>query len=107
MTGVETCALPIWDIEASKVGSFVVVVDTEGTSVLTAWAAEKFTAESIAMAVKAEGIEGKVSHRKLILPGFVAVLSGKLEETLSGWEILVGPRESSGIPAYLKNTWKV
>ena len=94
------------DIEASKVASFVVVVDTEGTSVLTAWAAEKFTAESIAAAVKNQGVEEKVSHRKLILPGFVAVLSGKLEEKLSGWEILVGPRESAGIPAYLKNTWK-
>ncbi len=94
------------DIEASKMASFIVVVDTEGTSVLTAWAAEKFTAESIATAVREQGIEEKVSHRKLILPGFVAVLSGKLEETLSGWEILVGPRESSGIPAYLKNTWK-
>lgn len=94
------------DVEASKVASFVVVVDTEGTSVLTAWAAEKFTAESIAAAVKNQGVGEKVSHRKLILPGFVAVLSGKLEEELSGWEILVGPRESSGIPAYLKNTWK-
>lgn len=94
------------DIEASKVSSFVVVVDTEGTSVLTAWAAEKFTAESIASAMKSQGVEEKVSHRKLILPGFVAVLSGKLEEALPGWEILVGPRESSGLPAYLKNTWK-
>lgn len=94
------------DVEASKVPSFIAVVDTEGTSVLTAWAAEKFTAESIAVAVKKYGVAEKVSHQKLIIPGFVAVLSGKLGEELPGWKVLVGPRESSGIPAYLKTTWK-
>ena len=94
------------DVEASKVPGYVVVVDTEGTSVLTAWAAEKLTAEIIAAKVKEAGVEDKVKHRQLIIPGLVAVLSGKLEEELSGWEILVGPRESSGIPGYLKNEWK-
>ncbi len=94
------------DVEASKTPSYVVVVDTEGTSVLTAWAAEKLTAENIAAKVKESGVEEKVKHRKIIIPGFVAVLSGKLEEELSGWEILVGPRESSGIPAYMKSEWK-
>ncbi len=94
------------DVEASKTPSYIVVVDTEGTSVLTAWAAEKLTAENIAAKVKELGVGEKVKHRKIIIPGFVAVLSGKLEEELSGWEILVGPRESSGIPAYMKSEWK-
>ena len=93
------------EVEASRVPSYIVVVNTEGTSVLTAWAAEKFTAESIAKAVKAAGVEGKVKHRKLTIPGGVAVMSGKLEEALPGWKILVGPREAVGIPTYLKNTW--
>jgi acetyl-CoA decarbonylase/synthase complex subunit gamma len=94
------------DVEASRVPAWVVVVDTEGTSVLTAWAAEKFTAEIIAEKVKAFDVGSKVKHRKIILPGHVAVLSGKLEEELSDeWKVLVGPRESSGIPSFLRTSW--
>jgi acetyl-CoA decarbonylase/synthase complex subunit gamma len=93
------------DIEASKVATWVVVVDTEGLSVLTAWAADKFTAENIAQQIKQSGIEQKVKHRKVVIPGGVAVLSGKLEEE-SGWNVLVGPRESSGIPSYLRSNWQ-
>ncbi len=94
------------DVEASRVPAWVVVVDTEGTSVLTAWAAEKFTAEIIAQKVKAFDVAAKVKHRKLILPGHVAVLSGKLEDELAQeWKVLVGPRESSGIPSFLRTSW--
>jgi acetyl-CoA decarbonylase/synthase complex subunit gamma len=69
---------------------------------LTAWAAGKFDAERIAKTVKTTGIEEKISHRSLILPGHVAVLSGELEEELPGWEIKVGPREAVNLPQYLK-----
>jgi len=55
--------------------------------------------------VKASGIEQRVSHRKLILPGLVAVLSAGVEDE-SGWLAQVGPKEASGIPSYLKNQWK-
>ena len=92
------------DVEASRVPGYIVTVDTDGTSVLTAWAAGKFTPEKIAAALSESGIAEKVSHRKVIIPGGVAVLSGKLHE-LSGWEVLVGPRESAGIPAFLKQFW--
>jgi len=50
-------------------------------------------------------VESKVSHRKIIIPGYVAVISGELEEEMPGWEILVGPREAVDIPSYLK-LWK-
>ena len=94
------------DVEASRMPAWVVVVNTEGTSVLTAWAAEKFTAEIIAQKVKDFDVGSKVKHRKLILPGHVAVLSGKLEEALGQeWKVLVGPRESSGIPSFLRSSW--
>jgi acetyl-CoA decarbonylase/synthase, CODH/ACS complex subunit gamma len=92
------------DVESSKVASWVVVVNTEGTSVLTAWASDKFNAESIADNINKTGVGEKVSHKKVVIPGYVAVLSGKLEE-VSGWKVMVGPRESSGIPAFLRNTW--
>jgi len=93
------------EVDSSKVSSYLLVMDTEGLSVMTAWAAGKFVADLIAPFVKKSGIEDKVKHRKLVIPGYAAAESGGLEEELSGWEILIGPREGSHIPAFLK-TWK-
>lgn len=92
------------EVESSKVPAYIICCDAEGMSVLTAWAAEKFTAEQITEMLKKCGIKNMVSHRTLTIPGYVAVLSGKLEE-ISRWNISVGPREASGIINYLKN-WK-
>ena len=94
------------EIEVSKVPSYLLVKDTEGLSVMTAWAAGKFVADLIGPFVKKSGIEDKVKHRKLIIPGHAAAESGGLEEELSGWEIQVGPREAAHITSYLKD-WKV
>jgi len=93
------------EIEGSKVPSYLLVMDTEGLSVMTAWAAGKFVADAIAPFIKKSGIMDKVKHHKLIIPGYAAVESGALEEELPGWEIQIGPREGAHIPAYLK-TWK-
>ena len=93
------------EVEASRVPAYVLAVDTEGTSVLTAWASDKFNADSISKAMKKADMDSKVSHRKLILPGFVAVLSAGVEDE-SGWSVEIGPKEASGIPAYLKKQWK-
>jgi acetyl-CoA decarbonylase/synthase complex subunit gamma len=90
------------EVEASKIPAWVLVVDTEGTSVLTAWAADKFNAEKITKAIRETGIEEKVKHRRIILPGYVAVLSAPLKDE-SGWEVFVGPKEAAGIPTYLKS----
>ena len=89
------------EVEASKIPSYIVSVDTEGMSVLTAWAAEKFTPEKIADSLDKFGVKNAVAHQKLIIPGYVAVMSGDLEE-ISGWEIIVGPKEAAGIPSFLK-----
>jgi acetyl-CoA decarbonylase/synthase complex subunit gamma len=93
------------EIESSRVPSYLLVKDTEGLSVMTAWAAGKFVADAIAPFIKKSGIADKVKHRKLIIPGYAAAESGGLEEELPDWEIQVGPREGSHIPAYLKS-WK-
>lgn len=90
------------EVEASKVASYILSVDTEGMSVLTAWAAEKFTAEKITLALNKFGVKDAVSHKNMIIPGYVAVMSGDLQEQ-SGWQILVGPKEAAGIPSFLKN----
>lgn len=90
------------EVEASKVSSYILSVDTEGMSVLTAWAAEKFTAEKITQSMKQAQVENLLKHKKIVIPGYVAVMSADLEEA-SGWQVLVGPREASGISAFLKN----
>ncbi len=92
------------DTEASRVPSYIITVDTDGISVLTGWAAGKFTPESIADTIKKLGVMEKVNHKKIIIPGGVSVLSGKTAE-LTGCEVLVGPRDSSGIPSYFKQVW--
>jgi acetyl-CoA decarbonylase/synthase complex subunit gamma len=89
------------DIENSKIGSYLQVVDTEGLSVMTAFAAGKLTADSIVEALEKSGANDKIKHKKIIIPGMVARMSVKLNEK-SGREVIVGPRESSGIPKFLK-----
>jgi len=90
------------EVEASKIPSYIIPIDTDGTSVLTAWAAGKYEAEKIAAALEKLAIGDKINHRNIILPGYVAVISGKLKEK-SGWNVIVGPREASGIPAFAKS----
>jgi acetyl-CoA decarbonylase/synthase complex subunit gamma len=90
------------EVEASKVPAYILSVDTEGMSVLTAWAAEKFNPEKINDSLRKYDVRSKAPHSKLIIPGYVAMISGDMEEQ-SGWEIVVGPKEASGIPAFLKN----
>ncbi|HIE33071.1 MAG TPA: acetyl-CoA decarbonylase/synthase complex subunit gamma [Thermodesulfobacteriaceae bacterium] len=93
------------EIEGSRVPSWLLIKDTEGLSVLTAWAAGKFGADTIAEFVKKSGIADKVKHRKLVIPGYLASIKGELEDELSDWEIIIGPREASSLPAFLKE-WK-
>lgn len=90
------------EIEGSRVPTWLLIKDTEGLSVLTAWAAGKFGADTIAEFVKKCGIAEKVKHRKLMIPGYLAGIKGELEEELPDWEIVVGPREANGLPPVLK-----
>jgi acetyl-CoA decarbonylase/synthase complex subunit gamma len=90
------------EIENSKVPSWLYVKDTEGLSVMTSWAAGKFSADIIGPAILKSELPDKIKHRKLIIPGYIAAESGGLEEEMPSWEILVGPREATHLTAYLK-----
>lgn len=93
------------EIEGCKVPSWLLIKDTEGLSVLTAWAAGKFGADLIAQFMKKSGIADKVKHRDLIIPGYLASMKGELEEELPDWTITIGPREAGHLTAFLKE-WK-
>ncbi len=90
------------DIEKSRVPAWLLVVDTEGQSVMTAFAAGKLTPESVAKAIETEKLKEKRSKDDIIIPGMVSRMSGKLNE-LTNMKVVVGPRESTGLPKLLKN----
>jgi acetyl-CoA decarbonylase/synthase complex subunit gamma len=90
------------EIESSRVPVWLCVQDTEGLSVMTAWAAGKFSGESVGTFVNKCGVKEKVKHKGIIIPGYAAGISGELEEELGGWKVTVGPREASQIPKFLK-----
>lgn len=94
------------EIESSRVPTWLCVQDTEGLSVMTAWAAGKFSGESVGSFINKCGIKDKVKHKNIVIPGYAAGISGELEEELAGWTIMVGPREASQIPKFLK-AWKL
>lgn len=91
------------EIEGSRVPSWLLIMDTEGLSVMTAWAAGKFAGDAVGAFVKKSGIADKVAHKKIIIPGYAASISGEMEEELPGWEIIIGPRDASLIPKFLKD----
>jgi acetyl-CoA decarbonylase/synthase complex subunit gamma len=93
------------EIENSRVPTWLCVMDTEGLSVMTAWAAGKFVGDAVGPFIKKSGIADKIGHKKLVIPGYSASILGDLEEELPGWEIIVGPREAAHLPAFLK-MWK-
>ena len=93
------------DIENSKTSAYLIVVETEGSAVDSGVAGRKLTAEKVADAIKETGIEKKVNHRKIIIPGKASRISGEIEE-LSGWKVQVGPRDSSEIPKYIMEKWQ-
>jgi acetyl-CoA decarbonylase/synthase complex subunit gamma len=90
------------EVESSGVPAHLAVVDAEGLSVLTAWAAGKFSAEKIAAFINAQEIGRSLTKKKVVLPGYVSCLSGELEEKMPGWEVLVGPQEASDIGPFMK-----
>jgi len=93
------------EIENSKMPGYLYVKDTEGLSVVTSWAAGKFSGDIIGQAILKSGITDKIKHRKLIIPGYIAAEKTALEEEMPGWEIQVGPKEAANLPAFLR-AWK-
>ena len=92
------------DIESAKVDCYLMVVDSEGISVESAVAGRKMTADTVAEALEEFKVADLVKHRHLIIPGRAARLSGEIQE-VSGWNVIVGPMDSSGIAGYIDEKW--
>ena len=91
------------EMERSGVPVNLLITDAGGYSVLTAWAAGKLSASSIAKFIEENDIESKIKSRTLILPGKVAVLKGEIEAKLPGWNIVVGTNEAIQLVRFLKD----
>lgn len=94
------------EVEGSRVPSWLLIMDTEGLSVMTAWAAGKFSGDVVGAFVKKCGIADKIAHKKVVIPGYAAAISGDMEEELPDWEVIIGPRDASLIPKFLKDMAK-
>jgi len=94
------------EVERSKVPSYICVVDTEGLGVLNAYAGDKLSAEKVVKTLAEQNVAEKVKHRKLIIPGLLPAFRAEIEDTSDWKEVLIGPENASGIPAFLSGTWK-
>ena len=90
------------ELESLPFGSYLVVTPSDGMSVLTAWSADKFTAELVARSVKNFGLFEKVNTRKIIIPGLLAHMRDELQEAMPEWEIVTGTIEACQIPEFLR-----
>jgi acetyl-CoA decarbonylase/synthase complex subunit gamma len=94
------------ELEATGLACHLAVVDSEGLSVLTAWSAGKFSGDRVAKSLRTMQATERVSHRTAIIPGYVSVISGELEDALGdGWRVLVGPQEASDIGPFFRDVW--
>ena len=91
------------ELERSGVPVNLIINDAGGLSVLTSWAAGKFSSSSIAKFFQEQDIEGNIKSRKLIIPGKVAVLKGELEAKMPGWEIIIAPNEAVQLVKFMKD----
>lgn len=94
------------EVERSKVGTYISVVDTEGLGVLNAYAGDKISAEKVVKAIDAQGVADKVKHRKLIIPGLLPIFRAEIEDTSVWEEVVIGPENAREIPAFLTKNWK-
>ena len=91
------------ELERSKVPVNLLITDASGMSVLTAWAAGKFSSGSIKKFFDEYDIAGKINNRTLIIPGKAAVMKGDIQDKLPDWNVVVGTREAVELVKYLRD----
>ena len=91
------------EIENSGISAWLIVPECEGMSVLTAWAAGKFSAATISKFMQEIDLESRITSRRIVIPGYVASISGELEDNLPGWKVMVGPEEAADLEGFIKS----
>ena len=91
------------ELERSKIPVNLLITDASGMSVLTAWAAGKFSSTSVKKFFDEFDIASKINNRTLIIPGKVAVMKGEIQDKLPEWNVVVGTREAVELVKYLKD----
>ncbi len=94
------------ELESLNVGTYLIVTPSEGMSVLTAWSAEKFTAQIVAKAVEKSGLYNKVKNKKIYIPGLLSHMQKELQEAVPDFEICVGTTEAYLLKDFVKNLLK-
>lgn len=92
------------EVDNSGYSAYISTMDTEGLGVLNAYADDKLSGETIATAVKEQGVIDNIDHNKLIIPGLLAMLRMSIQEN-SDWEVIVGPEDAASIPRFLRQEW--
>ncbi len=96
----------VGEIERSKVPCYVSVVDSGGLGILNAYAGDKVSPEKVVKTLEAQKVADKVKHRRLISPGLLPSFRAEIEDSSPWKQVLIGPENASGIPAFLKENWK-
>ena len=91
------------ELERSKIPVNLLITDASGMSVLTAWAAGKFSSTSVKKFFDEFDIASKINNRTLIIPGKVAVMKGEIQDKLPEWNVVVGTREAVELVKYLRD----
>ncbi len=91
------------ELERSNQPVNLIITDASGMSVLTAWAAGKFSSSTVKKTFEELDIANKIKNRTLIIPGKVAVMKGEIQEKLPEWNVVVGPLEAVQLPKYMKD----
>jgi acetyl-CoA decarbonylase/synthase complex subunit gamma len=93
------------EVERSRTPCYILVIDTEGLGVLNAYAGDKLSPQDVIKGLTAHQVADKLNHRKLIIPGLIPSFRAEIEETSEWREVLIGPENASGIPAFLAQNW--
>jgi acetyl-CoA decarbonylase/synthase complex subunit gamma len=93
-------------VERSKVPAYICSVNTEGLGVLNAYAGDKLSPEKVVTALSEQKVADKVKHRKLIIPGLLPAFRAEIEDSSEWKEVIIGPENARGIPAFLTEQWK-
>ena len=91
------------ELERSGQPLNLIITDASGMSVLTAWAAGKFSSSTVKKTFEELDVANKIKNRTLIIPGKVAVMKGEIQEKLPDWNVVVGPLEAVQLPKYMKD----